>query len=69
MKKHLNKLASSAAGVGLFLIGGAAAGLGLVVVFYLAIFALAAAGLGLLAAPLLRLTRQASDENAEEVAC
>lgn len=58
MQKYLNKIAGKAAGLGLFLIAFAMAGLGLMVMFYLALFALVAAGLGILAAPLLRLIGQ-----------
>ncbi|WP_300073880.1 hypothetical protein [uncultured Ruegeria sp.] len=68
MQKHLNKLASSAACIGLFLIDCVMAGLGLVVMFYLVLFALVAAALGLLAAPLLGFVGQTAKENAEKVA-
>lgn len=69
MQKHLNTLVSRAAGIALFLVGCLMAGLGLSVVFTLALFALAVAGLALLAAPLLALVQpKASDETSEAVA-
>ena len=63
MQKHINKIASTAAGFGLFLIGCVTAGLGLVVVFYLALFALVVGALGVLALPLLNLMGRAAADD------
>ncbi len=68
MKQQLNSIASGAATAGLFLVGAVMAGLGLTVVFSLALFGLAFAGLGLLAAPLLALVAKTEAEDREEVA-
>ena len=51
MKTLLNNTASTVAGVVLFFVGCAMAGLGLIVVALLATFALAAAALAILATP------------------
>lgn len=66
MKELLNKVGSSVAGIGLFLIGCVMAGIGLSVVFFLAMFALAAIGLGILATPLLALLGRPSDEETQK---
>lgn len=62
MKKQLNKVASAAAGVGLFLLGCVLAGFGLSVVFLLAIFALAVIGLGILASPFIAAVQAVETE-------
>ncbi len=59
MTNLINKAASSVAGVVLFLVGAVMAGMSLAVVFLLAMFALAVAGLALLAAPFLRFAMPA----------
>ena len=58
MKSLLNKVASTVAGVVLFCLGCVMAGLGLSVVALLAMFAMAAAGLAILASPFITLTEQ-----------
>ncbi len=68
MKQQLNKLTSTMAGAGIFLVGCVMVGLGLSVVFMLAMFALAVIGLGMLATPLLALARQPADETTREAA-
>lgn len=62
MTNLINKAASSVASVVLFLVGAVMAGMSLAVVFLLAMFALAVAGLALLAAPFLRLAMPAAPE-------
>ena len=68
MQKQLNKVASKAAGLGIFLIALVMAGLGLTVMFYLVLFALVAAGLGILSVPLFRLISQPSQEVDQDAA-
>ena len=67
MKKHLNKIASAAAGVGLFLLGCVLAGFGLSVVFLLAMFALAVIGLGILASLFLATVQPVETEEQDKV--
>ena len=55
MKTLMTKAASAVSGVVLFCLGAAIAGLGLGVVALLAVFALAVAGVALLAAPFVAL--------------
>lgn len=63
MKPFLNKVSSTVAGAVVVLVGCAMAGLGLTVMAFLAIFALAAFGLAILAKPFLDM----SERNAEDV--
>lgn len=53
MKNLINTITSTVAGFGLFCVACVMAGIGLAVVGLLAMFAIAAAGLALLATPLL----------------
>jgi Na+-transporting methylmalonyl-CoA/oxaloacetate decarboxylase gamma subunit len=67
MKKQLNKIASAAAGVGIFFLGCVLAGFGLSVVFLLAMFALAVIGLGILVSPFLPAAKPLETEQQEKV--
>jgi len=62
MKSFLNKAASNVAGVVLFFVGLVLAGLGLTVVALLAFFAMAAAGLAILATPFIPLADLTADD-------
>ncbi len=55
MKTLANKITSGLAGAVVLLVGGAMAGLGLAVIAFLALFALAAIGLALLAKPFVAM--------------
>lgn len=68
MKQYLNKAVSGVAGLGLFLAACVMAGIGLSVMFTLALFALAALGLGILAAPLLALAQTSDTDEAKPAA-
>lgn len=70
MNTLLTKAASAISGVALFCVGCLMAGLGLSVVALLALFALAAAGLALLAAPFVALAQPATrdDEAGQDTA-
>ncbi len=57
MKPLINKAASTASGVALFAIGCVMAGLGLATMSLLALFALAAVGIALLAAPFVAIAQ------------
>lgn len=67
MKSYLNKIASGAAAVGIFLLVCIMASLGFSLMVFLAMFALAVIGLGLLAAPLMRLVQSTDRNNPETV--
>ncbi|MCY4178880.1 MAG: hypothetical protein OXC60_09625 [Litoreibacter sp.] len=67
MKSFLTKIASSAANVALIILACVLAGLGLWLVFVLALFALAVIGLSFLAAPLLALIQPDKTDEAETV--
>ena len=68
MKEYLNKVTSGAAGLGIFLLGCVMASLGLSLMVFLAMFALAVIGLGMLATPLLALVQPKTPSEAETVA-
>ncbi len=70
MKDLPKKVASTVSGIVLFCVGCAMAGLGLTVIAFLAMFAIAAAGLAVLAAPFVALAQpEASlDEDAATTA-
>lgn len=61
MQNLINKTTSTVAGVVLFCVGAAMAGLGLAVVAMLAMFALAVTALALLAAPFVSMAQPATD--------
>lgn len=61
MKSVFNKMTSTAAGVVVFLVGCALAGLGFTVLAFFAMFALAAYGLALIAAPFVELAMKTED--------
>ena len=63
MKAFLNQAAATAAGVVLFCVGCLMAGLGLTVMALLALFALAATGLAILAAPFVSLAAKGAAED------
>lgn len=63
MKTFLNKAASTAAGVGLFCIGCALAGLGLSFVALLALFGMASVSLAMLASPFIAMAAKSSAED------
>ena len=67
MKQQLNKLMSGVAGFGLFLVGCVMVGLGLSVVFFLAMFALAVMGLAFLASPLVALAGRGEPSQPDDV--
>lgn len=62
MKDLLNKTTSAIAGVALFCFGCMMAGIGLFVVMLLALFAMAAAGLAILATPFVAMAQQGEDD-------
>lgn len=66
MKNLLNKTAATASMAILFVVGCVMAGLGLTVVLFLALFAIAMAGLAFLAAPFVGIASNAveADEDA-----
>ena len=66
MKEQFNKMMSGVAGFGLFLVGCVMAGLGLSVVFFLAMFALAVVGLAFLASPLVALAQRVEPSQTED---
>jgi hypothetical protein len=66
MKTYLDKV-TSAAGVGLFLVACVVASLGLSFLVFFAMFALAIAGLGILATPLLALLQFSERKEVEAV--
>ncbi len=68
MKAFLNQAASTAAGIVLFVVGCVMAGLGLSVMALLALFALAAAGLAILAAPFVSLAAKGAASDAPAAA-
>ena len=63
MKTLTDKITSIAAGAVTLLVGCMLAGLGLTVMAFLAIFALAAIGLAIIAAPFVALSRRAAEED------
>ena len=67
MKNLINKATSTLSGIVLFAFGCVMAGLGLATVGVLALFALAAVGLSLLAAPFVSQTQPAAEETDETV--
>lgn len=67
MKTYLNKVTSGAASACLFLVGCIVASLGLSLMVFLAMFALAIIGLGILATPLLTLLKSSERKEAEAV--
>ena len=67
MKSYLNKAASAAGGVAVFLLGCMMAGLGLSMMVLLATFGLAVVGLGILATPFLALLHSKDQTQDETV--
>ena len=68
MKDLLNKMTARVAGFALFCMACVMAGIGIWVVMVLALFALAAAGIGMLAAPLIVVAHNPSETEDEQVA-
>ena len=70
MKNLPKRVASTVAGIVLFCVGCAMAGLGLTVIAFLAMFAIAAAGLAVLAAPFVAMAQPDAhqDDDAATVA-
>lgn len=66
MKSVFSKVTSTAAGVVVFLVGCALAGLGFTVMAFLAMFAMAAYGLALIAAPFVEQVMKDRDSSEHE---
>ena len=68
MNNLLNKVASSAAGAVLFFVACVMAAIGLSVILLLAVFALATAGLAVLASPFVGMAQHTNNQEQDAVA-